>query len=103
VDALNGAPGVHSARFAALDRSAGGPPASSAGNTPDADNNAKLLRLLQNIPPEKRTARFRCVIAMAEIGGGASVPASRLVSSLAPPKGGGAHGVARPTDEHATD
>jgi XTP/dITP diphosphohydrolase len=85
VDALDGAPGVHSARFATLDRSAGGPPASFAGNTPDADNNAKLLRLLQNIPPEKRTARFRCVIALVEIGGGASVPASRLVSSLAPP------------------
>ncbi|MGA2855133.1 MAG: non-canonical purine NTP pyrophosphatase [Verrucomicrobiota bacterium] len=85
VDALNGAPGVHSARFAALDRSAGGPPASSAGNTPDADNNAKLLRLLQNIPPEKRTARFHCVIALAEIGGGASVPVRRLVSSPAPP------------------
>ena len=66
VDALNGAPGVHSARFAAMERSAGGPPASSAGNSPDADNNARLLRLLQNVPPEKRTARFRCVIALAE-------------------------------------
>ena len=43
VDALDGAPGVHSARFAAPDRSADG--GSSAGNTPDADNNAKLLRL----------------------------------------------------------
>ena len=84
VDALSGAPGVHSARFAA-DRSADGSSASSAGNTPDADNNAKLLRLLQNVPPEKRTGRFRCVIALVEIGGGASVPASRLVSSLAPP------------------
>jgi XTP/dITP diphosphohydrolase len=67
VDALNGAPGVHSARFAALHRSADGLSASSAGNTPDADNNAKLLRLLQNIPPEKRTARFHCVIALAEV------------------------------------
>ena len=59
VDALNGAPGVHSARFAALD-------SAKSGNTPDADNNAKLLRLLKNVPPEKRTARFRCVIALAE-------------------------------------
>jgi XTP/dITP diphosphohydrolase len=67
VDALNGTPGVHSARFAALDRSPGGPPASSTGNTPDADNNAKLLRLLQNVPPEKRTARFRCVIALVAV------------------------------------
>jgi XTP/dITP diphosphohydrolase len=67
VDALNGAPGVHSARFAARERSAGGPPAGSAGNSPDADNNARLLRLLKDVPPEKRTARFRCVIALAEI------------------------------------
>src|SRR5208282_1641982 len=64
VDALDGAPGVHSARFAALDRSADGSSASSAGNTSDADNNARLLRLLQNVPEEKRTARFRCVIAL---------------------------------------
>ncbi len=58
VDALNGAPGVHSARFAALDKNE---------NSPDADNNAKLLRLLKDVPPEKRTARFRCVIALVEI------------------------------------
>ena len=67
VDALNGAPGVHSARFAAMERSAGGPPASLAGNSPDADNNAKLLRLLKNVPPEKHTARFRCVIALVAV------------------------------------
>ncbi|HEY9172620.1 MAG TPA: non-canonical purine NTP pyrophosphatase, partial [Verrucomicrobiae bacterium] len=54
VDALNGAPGVHSARFAALD--SGRP-----GNSTDAENNAKLLRLLQDVPAERRTARFRCV------------------------------------------
>jgi XTP/dITP diphosphohydrolase len=58
VDALNGAPGVHSARFAALDKSE---------NSADADNNAKLLRLLQDVPLEKRTARFRCVLALAPV------------------------------------
>jgi XTP/dITP diphosphohydrolase len=63
VDALNGAPGVHSARFAALDRGTGAP----AGNSPDGDNNAKLLRLLANVPEEKRSARFRCVIALARV------------------------------------
>ena len=63
MDALNGAPGVHSARFAALDRSADGPSA----NSPDADNNAKLLRLLKDVPPKKRTARFRCVIALLSV------------------------------------
>jgi XTP/dITP diphosphohydrolase len=58
VDALGGAPGVHSARFAALDKSE---------NSHDADNNAKLLRLLKEVPQEKRTARFRCVIALMEV------------------------------------
>jgi XTP/dITP diphosphohydrolase len=86
VDVLNGAPGVHSARFAALDKNE---------NSHDADNNAKLLRLLKDVLMEKRTGRFRCVIALAEVVGGASVPASRgqekvaaeerLAGTLAPP------------------
>jgi XTP/dITP diphosphohydrolase len=63
VDALNGAPGVYSARFAALDRSTVGSPANSS----DVENNAKLLRLLQNVPAEKRAARFRCVLALVEV------------------------------------
>jgi XTP/dITP diphosphohydrolase len=58
VDVLNGAPGVHSARFAALDKHE---------NSPDLDNNAKLLRLLKDVPPEKCTARFRCVIALVPV------------------------------------
>lgn len=58
VDALNGAPGVHSARFAALDKSE---------NSHDADNNAKLLRLLKDVPMEKRVARFHCVIALVPV------------------------------------
>ena len=58
VDALNGAPGVHSARFAALDKSE---------NAHDADNNTKLLRLLKDVPLEKRTGRFRCVIALVPV------------------------------------
>ena len=60
VDALSGAPGVYSARFAALEGGA-------AGNSIDTDNNAKLLRLLAAVPLEKRTARFRCVIALAAV------------------------------------
>jgi XTP/dITP diphosphohydrolase len=60
VDALGGAPGVHSARFAALD-------SGTAGNSASADNNAKLLRLLGNLPREKRTARFRCVLALTPV------------------------------------
>ena len=85
VDALNGAPGVHSARFAAAD-------SAKSGNTPDADNNAKLLRLLKDVPVEKRTARFHCVLALVPTGGASSLSrpaviiAGRLVSSLPPPK-----------------
>jgi XTP/dITP diphosphohydrolase len=52
VDYLGGAPGVHSARFA------------GEGHD-DRANNEKLLRLLAGVPPEKRTARFRCVVAVA--------------------------------------
>ena len=60
VDALDGAPGVHSARYAALD-------SGKSGNSSDADNNAKLLRRLKDAPLEKRTARFHCVIALVEV------------------------------------
>lgn len=60
VDALGGAPGVHSARFAAMDTG-------RDGNSHDADNNAKLLRLLAAVPKERRTARFRCVLALVEV------------------------------------
>ena len=67
VDTLHGAPGVHSARFAALDRSAKHCSASSYENSPDADNNAKLLRLLKDVPLENRTARFRCVLALVRV------------------------------------
>jgi len=52
VDALGGAPGVYSARYAGED----------AG---DAANNAKLIEALRGIPSAQRTARFRCVVALA--------------------------------------
>ena len=71
VDALGGAPGVLSARFAALDTAA-------TGNSSDAANNAKLLRLLAGIPPERRTARFRCVMAVVRVGRGATRSATDL-------------------------
>jgi XTP/dITP diphosphohydrolase len=60
VDALEGAPGVHSARFAALD-------SASPGNSKDDENNAKLLRLLADVPGPQRRARFRCVIAVTRV------------------------------------
>lgn len=51
VDALNGAPGVYSARFAGDSRNY-------------AENNRKLLALLKNTPEHQRGAQFRCVAAI---------------------------------------
>jgi XTP/dITP diphosphohydrolase len=62
VDALGGAPGVHSARYAA------DAPHLVENNTDDQANNARLIRELRGIPPEKRTGRFICVIATAREG-----------------------------------
>ena len=67
VDALGGAPGVHSARFAALDVAGEGLSETARENSPEAANNAKLLCLLAGVPREKRTARFRCALALVEI------------------------------------
>jgi XTP/dITP diphosphohydrolase len=67
VDALKGAPGVYSARFAASDGGEGGQSGGPAGNNADGDNNVKLLRLLNEVPWEKRTARFRCVLALTPV------------------------------------
>ena len=53
VDALGGGPGVHSARYA-------------GENASDEDNLAKLLGALHGLPPERRGARYRCVIVFVE-------------------------------------
>jgi XTP/dITP diphosphohydrolase len=52
IDALDGAPGVHSARFA-------GPDAT------DSRNNTRMAYLLTDVPYEYRTARYRCVAVLA--------------------------------------
>ncbi len=62
VDALGGAPGVHSARYAADD------PRKAESNTDDEANNASLIRELKSVPPDQRTGRFVCVIAAARDG-----------------------------------
>lgn len=62
VDALDGQPGVYSARFA-------------GENATDRQNNEKLLRLMKDIPAEKRTAQFQSVIAIA-------LPDSRVFSTV---------------------
>jgi XTP/dITP diphosphohydrolase len=58
VDALDGAPGLRSARY-------GGP------GLDDAARTRLLLDALRDVPPGRRTARFRCVIALLAPGGGA--------------------------------
>ena len=62
IDALGGAPGVHSARYAADE------PHAVECNTDDEANNAKVLRKLRGIPEDQRTARFVCVLAAARDG-----------------------------------
>lgn len=67
IDALNGEPGVHSARYAAPDLH-GTQPHQAEANTDDEANNERVLRELKNVPPEKRTGRFVCVLAAARDG-----------------------------------
>ena len=55
VDALGGAPGVHSARYAGVQGD-------------DAANNARLLRELADVPPERRQGAFCCVMALSDPG-----------------------------------
>ncbi|MFZ0296141.1 MAG: RdgB/HAM1 family non-canonical purine NTP pyrophosphatase [Candidatus Sulfotelmatobacter sp.] len=67
VDALHGAPGVHSARYAAPELQNKEPHEADV-NTDDEANNARVLRELKNIPREQRTGRFICVLAAARTG-----------------------------------
>lgn len=67
IDALNGEPGVHSARYAAPDLINRQPHEADA-NTDDDANNARVLRELKDVPYEKRTGRFVCVLAAARDG-----------------------------------
>jgi len=60
VDALDGAPGVYSARFAAP---------SGEGNASDEVNNRFLLEKLANVPLEKRTAHYVCTVVLADPSG----------------------------------
>ncbi len=60
VDALGGAPGLHSARW-------------GGAGIDDAGRNALLLERLRGVPPAQRTARYRCVIALVDPDGGERV------------------------------
>jgi len=59
VDALQGKPGVHSARWAQLNNAGHG----------DADNNDCLLQQIEKVPDDQRTARFVCVLALSDSTG----------------------------------
>jgi XTP/dITP diphosphohydrolase len=67
IDALNGEPGVRSARYAAPELH-GKQPHEADTNTDDEANNARLLRELKDVPSEKRTGRFVCVLVAARDG-----------------------------------
>jgi len=67
VDALDGAPGVHSARYSAPDLQNKEPHEAQA-NTDDEANNARVVRELRNVPAGQRTGRFVCVLAVARDG-----------------------------------
>jgi XTP/dITP diphosphohydrolase len=84
VDALDGKPGVHSARWAALHKAGAG----------DADNNALLIRQLADVPAENRTARFICALALSDGQGRVILTASGRVEGriLTGPRGGGGFG-----------
>jgi XTP/dITP diphosphohydrolase len=67
IDALNGAPGVHSARFAAPDLQ-GQEPHQADSNMDDEANNARVLREMKDVPSAERTGKFACVLAAARDG-----------------------------------
>ncbi len=67
VDALGGAPGVHSARYAAPELQ-NKQPHEAGENTDDQANNARLIRELAGVAPAQRTGRFVCVLVAAKNG-----------------------------------
>ena len=80
VDALDGRPGVHSARYA-------GP------NATDDENNRKLLEELRNVPDKKRTARFVSVLVLARGGRPLALFSDSVAGRILPePRGAGGFG-----------
>jgi len=90
VDALGGAPGVLSARYALR----AGIREGEGGAAVDAANNALLLERLSGVPLDQRTARYRCVVAYLETPTGAPeiVEATCEGRVLVAPRGDGGFG-----------
>ena len=88
VDALGGAPGPRSARWAGVEGPGGG------GGGADAANNALLLEQLAGVPEERRTARYRCVVAFLAVPSGVPeiVEATCEGFILSEPRGHGGFG-----------
>jgi XTP/dITP diphosphohydrolase len=90
VDALSGAPGVRSARFAADSGLVDSP--DSNDNT-DVWNNMVLLQRMEGVPTAKRTARYRCVLAAARDGAACHVAEGTVEGMiLEAPRGSGGFG-----------
>ncbi len=80
VDALGGQPGIYSARFAGESAS-------------DEENNQKLLKLMEMIEEDKRTARFVCIIALSDAQGNVETVEGRCEGRIAlAPMGKGGFG-----------
>ena len=80
VDALDGAPGVYSSRFA-------------GENATDQDNNVKLLAELEGVPDEERTARFACTLVFVDEDGSETVAQGKIEGRIGhEPQGEGGFG-----------
>ena len=81
IDALDGAPGVRSSRFA-------GPAAT------DDDRNALVLELMREIPDDRRTARYRCAVSIADPDGAIEYESEATVEGVIghAPRGAGGFG-----------
>ncbi|MCH2115591.1 MAG: RdgB/HAM1 family non-canonical purine NTP pyrophosphatase [Pirellulales bacterium] len=79
VHALQGAPGIYSARYAGQDAS-------------DADNNAKLLAELEAIPGNKRGARYYCHVSVADPSGTVRAESSGVCGGRIRSEGSGSNG-----------
>jgi XTP/dITP diphosphohydrolase len=100
VDALNGMPGVLSARWSGLRK------AETGSATVDDANNALLLAQLEDVPDERRTASFACAVVLAHPGGDEVVAEGRMpgrvIRSTRGDNGFG-YDVCFVAEEHVTD